>query len=123
MNLLEQLTALVTLIADLQTKLADAQAAADELAKAKYDEGFAAGVASVSGNADKIYSQAELDAKIAEAMLPVQEQVAALQAQVDGFPQMLADKMAEFKAELSAKYQEMLVVENNAETGFAELLK
>lgn len=91
--------------------------------KAKYDEGFAAGVGSVSSGNPKIYSQEELDAVV----IPMREQIAALQVEVDSIPSKIeaakSESIAAFKAELLAKYEEKQVVESQAETGFAELLK
>lgn len=128
MDLVKLLNDLVANIAALQSQLADAQASAQALADAKYKEGFDAGVASVQiPVSDKVYSQIELDAKIAEALLPLQTQIADLQAKVDAIPSALesakVEAVAAFKAELVVKYQEMQVVEEQAETGFAELLK
>ena len=124
MNLLEQLIALVASISELQAKLSDAQVAADELAKVKYEEGFAAGVASVSiPPSDKIYSQEQLDQAIALAVEPLKVQIADLQVLVDAMPSKIAEEVAKIKAELLAKYQELQVIESQAETGFAELLK
>ena len=107
MDLVQLLNNLVANIAALQAQLVDAQASADALAKAKYDEGFAAGVASV-GSGDKIYSQAELDAKVAEAVAPLNAKiveldakVVALQALVDGN----AAALVAFKLEVAAKLE------------------
>ena len=132
MDLLQLLNGLVANIAALQAQLVDAQASADALAKAKLDEGFAlgfeAGKASVViPPSDKIYSQLEVDQKISEAIIPLQEQIIVLQAKVDGFPLVLDQEKAAavlaFKAELLVKYEEKQVVESQAETGFADLLK
>lgn len=125
MDLVALLNSLVANIAALQAQLVDAQASADALAKAKYDEGFAAGVASVGGS-DKIYSQAELDAKIAEAVLPLNEKVASLEAKIveieAGIEVKVKDAVAVFKAELLAKYEAQQVAESEGETGFKNLL-
>lgn len=121
MDLVSLLNNLVANIASLQAQLADAQKAADDLAKAKYDEGFAAGVASV-GPGDKIYSQAELDAIV----LPLNEKIAALELTVNelsaSIPVKIAEAVAAFKAELLAKYEAAQVVESDVETGFKNLL-
>ena len=125
MDLVALLNGLVANIAALQAQLVDAQASADALAKAKYDEGFAAGVASV-GVSDKIYSQAELDAKIAEAVLPLNEKIALLDAKVLELEALVVSadaKLVEFKQMLLAKYEEAQVAESAVETGFKDLLK
>jgi hypothetical protein len=76
---------------------------------------------------DKIYSQADLDAAVAAAILPLQaeintlkEQIVALTASTEA---AVAAAIAGYKAELAAKYAEMQVIETASETGFAELLK
>lgn len=91
---------LVSLLNGLVAQLADAQKAADNLAKAKYDEGFAAGVASVPAN-DKIYSQAEVDSMLAVAVGGIQAQLSAVSAEL----QALKDTFAAFKAQELAKVQ------------------
>ena len=124
MDLVVLLNSLVANIAALQAQLVDAQASADALAKAKYDEGFAAGVASVGGG-EKIYSQAELDAKIAEAVAPLNVKIAELDAKVAELSAALvaeAGKLVAFKADLLAKYEAQQVAESEGETGFKNLL-
>lgn len=131
MDLVKLLNELVANIAALQSQLADAQASAQALADLKYNEGFEAGKASVVipevPVSDKVYSQAELDAKIAEAIMPLQAQITELQAKVDGMSAAIetakVEAVAAFKADLAIKYEAMQVVEAQAETGFAELLK
>lgn len=114
-------------IVALQAQLADAQVSADALAKSKFDEGFAAGVASVLPNVDKIYSQAELDQKVSEAVLPLQEQIVSMQAQLDAVPSVIDMKVGEalaaFKAELKAKYELQQVAETEGEVGFKSFLE
>lgn len=85
---------LLSLLNGLVAQLADAQKAADDLAKAKFDEGFAAGVASVPPPSDKIFSQAELDAAVAAAVAPVQAQLDGVVAELAG----LKEAFAAFKA-------------------------
>jgi len=117
------LTALQNLLAALaamQQQVVDAQALVDQA----YQKGFADGVASVpTPVSEKIYTQEELDAKIQEALFPVNEKVAALEAEVALVPQKVAEGVAAFKAELLAKYNELQVAETATEVGFAELLK
>ncbi len=126
MDLALLLNGLVASINELQAKLADANNAAQELANQKYEEGFAAGVASVPVS-EKIYTQAELDAAVQASVLPLQEQIVSLQAQVDGMQAQIDAKVAEamalFKADLLAKYEAQQVVESDSETGFKDLLK
>lgn len=107
MDLVALLNSLVANIAALQAQLADAQKAADDLAKLKYDEGFAAGVASVQPG-DKIYSQAELDAKVAEVVAPLTLKVEEQAAKIVQLEALVAEndaKFVAFKAELVAKLE------------------
>jgi outer membrane murein-binding lipoprotein Lpp len=103
MDLIKLLNDLVASIEALKAQLADAQAAADALAKTKYDEGFAAGVASV----DKGFTQADLDAAVASAVAPLSEKIAALQSQIDGIP----GQIQAAKDEIKAKALELLKTE------------
>jgi uncharacterized small protein (DUF1192 family) len=129
MNFLELLTSMVAQIGELQTALQDAQATADKLVKEAYDKGFADGVASVPpvGEDTTPFSQADIDAAVAAAVAPMNEQIVALQAEVEGLKaqieQVKSEAVAAFKAELLAKYEEMQVVESQLETGFGEMLK
>ncbi len=132
MDFLKVLQDMIANIAALQTALQDAEATLADAKKASYDEGFAAGVASVPvidppPASDKIYSQAELDAAVATAVVVVQAKVDELQAQVDSFPGVIdakiAEAMATFKADLLAKYKDLEVALQTAETGFEDLLK
>jgi len=124
MDILAQLQALVGLINELQAKLVDAEAALNESVKVAYDKGFADGVASVPPVvSEKIYTQEELDAKIQEALLPLQAKVAELEVVVSGIDQKIADGVAMVKSELLIKYNELQVAETAAEVGFADLLK
>lgn len=114
---------LLALLNGLVAQLADAQKAADDLAKLKFDEGFAAGVASVPVGSDKIFSQEEVDAMLKplqDELALVKEQVLALQGEIDT---KVAEAVAGFKAELLAKYEAQQVVESDSETGFRDLLK
>lgn len=124
MDILAQLQALVGLITELQAKLVDAESALAESVKAAYDMGFTDGVASVPPVvSEKIYTQEELDAKIQEALLPLQTKVEELEVVVAGLDQKVADGVAMVKAELLAKYNELQVAETASEVGFADLLK
>lgn len=99
---------LLDLLNGLVAQLADAQAAADALAKAKYDEGFAAGVASVQTG----FTQADIDAAVKAAVDPLNAQVALLQASVDGIPaQLEAAKVAVKSAVLDLVKSEELDLE------------
>jgi hypothetical protein len=119
---MSKIAEILVLIADLQAKLADVDAFVAAEKQASYDKGFADGVASVvvPPPSDKLYSQEELDAKIQEAVLPLQAKIAELEVVVAGIDQLVADKMAAFKAELLVKIQELDALEDSA---VAELLK
>lgn len=128
MDLVQLLNDLVANIAALQAQLTDAQASAQALADAKYKEGFDAGVASVvPPSTDKIYSQAELDEAIAMALVPVNQQIAGLQAQIDNFQAQLEQEkqaaVVAFKADLLAKYQAAQSAETEIEKSIEDLLK
>lgn len=121
---------IIELLKSLKEKLEQAELLIEEVSKKKYDEGFAAGVASVQVGSDKIYSQAELDEKLKplqDKVLELEGSVVELKAKIDAFPQVLEEAkvkaVADFKADIAAKYAELQVVESQAETGFAELLK
>lgn len=126
--LFEQLKATIT---DLQLKLADTDAAIVEAKKAAYDEGFAAGVASVViPPSDKIFSQEELDAAVMAAVAPVQAsldealvKIADLETKVGEIDMKVAEAVAAMKADLLVKYEEQQVAESVGEVGFADLLK
>lgn len=90
---------LVQLLKDLATKLAEVEALLAAEKQASYDAGFAAGVQSASGN-DKVYSQAEFDAKLAEALSPVLAQVEELKAQVQKASELVAKYDAAIQAEI-----------------------
>lgn len=129
MDLITLFNLLQQTIADLQAKLMDAQAALDLEKKASYDLGFADGVASVPVQpiSDKIYSQAEFDAKLAEGLSTMQLELDGVKAQ---FEALKGSVDAQIKSavdaklgELKAAYDSMLVIENQAETGFGDMLK
>lgn len=103
---------LIQLLQGLQQQIADAQAAAEKLAKENYDKGFADGVLSV-GNGDKIYSQVEADALIAAAVTPLSEKVAALQVQVDGIPGLISDAVFKAKSDVLAAVLELVKSEGD----------
>lgn len=133
-NIVELLQNLVSTINNLQQQLADAQAAVNQVAQDSYNQGFAAGAASVTPPpSDKIYSQVELDAAVQAAVDPLNQQImvlngqiASMQAQIDSIPQQIADAvnaaMSDYKAQLKAAYEAQQVVESTSETGFAALL-
>lgn len=119
MDLLQLLQDLIANLADLQAKLADAEASLAAAKQASFDEGFAAGVASVPVSGDLKFSQADLDAAVAAAVGPLNDQIAAMQAQLDGVPGQIADAVSALKAELAQKYADALV----DDIAFADLLK
>lgn len=91
---------LLALLNALAAQLTDAQKAADELAVAK----FAEGAASRQGEVDALKAEIEalksndpLQVQLDQALARVAELegvVAAMQAQIDGFPQLVADAVA-----------------------------
>ena len=111
MDLLKLLQDLLASISVLQAQLADVPAALEAAKKASYDEGFAAGVASVPppASSDKIYSQAELDIMLE----PLKAKVAELQAQVDQIPSLVDAAVKDAKAGFLASMKdiELKVVE------------
>lgn len=138
MDIIALLNDLMAKMAALQSALADAGAAADQIAKESYDKGysvgldkgFADGVASVPSGpppSDKIFSQEEFDAKLAEALQPIKAELEGVKADLESvkasFEQEKANVVAAVKADLLAKYQEMIAQEQQAESGFGELLK
>lgn len=95
--------------------------------KASFDEGFAAGAASVGS--DKIYSQAELDEKIAPLMTEIEQlkvEIVTLKGEVSSMPEKLemakGEAVEKFKAELLEKYTAEQSAESESEKKFAELL-
>jgi hypothetical protein len=125
MDLIQMLNDLVLKISDLQAKLADAQMALDEQIKIAYDKGYNDGVASIPAPvpSDKIYSQEELDAIVQSALEPVNAKVAELEVIVAGIDQKVADAVAQMKADLMVKFQELKAKEDGIEVEFEELLK
>jgi hypothetical protein len=112
---------------DLAAKIQDAANSLNAEKQKSYDEGFAAGVASVGPANDKIYSQEELNQKISEEVQLLQGQIDLLNskvAELEAVPAVdveavKAEAKAELKAELKAKYEAQQVAESLGETGFA----
>lgn len=96
---------LLQFLKDLQAQILAAEALLASEKQAAYDAGFAAGVGSVTGG-DKIYSQAEFDAKLAEIVLPIQEELSVVKAEVEV---LKAEVMK--ASELVAKYDAALMAE------------
>lgn len=123
----------------LTAQLADTEAAVNEAKLAAYNEGFAAGQASVS--TDKIYSQEELDQKVLEAVdaakaemassleasqakvAELELKVADLEAVVAGMDAKIAEAIAAFKADLLAQFEAQQDQESAGESMFKDLLK
>ncbi len=120
------------LLAKKEDALAEASAYEEQSAqydielKAAEDKGFDLGIAQAGVPAgDKIYTEADLQAEkailqaqidsLAAVKLELQNKVAELEAAQDF-------KVAQFKAQLKSKYEELQVIESQAETGFADLL-
>ncbi len=149
-NIIVLLESLSATINELQVKLADANAAMEEIKavsfesgkvvgieegkvlgfedgkKAGYDEGYAKGFEdgkALGGNGDKIYSQAEVDLMIA----PLNEKIASLEAEVqaikDSIEGLKVEAVNAFKLEIKAKYDEAQVAESQLESSFSDLLK
>lgn len=126
---LSKIAEILVLIADLQAKLADVEVFVAAEKQLSYEKGFADGVASVPvvPPSDKLYSQEELDAKLAEALLPLNDKIVELEKKIEELTLAVdaakVEAVALFKAELAAKYEELQVAETAAEVGFGELLK
>lgn len=123
--LLSQVGQLLPMTEELKAKVAEAEAAASELAQLKYDEGFAAGVASVTPPAsEKIFTQEELDAKIQEALSPLQTKIADLENVVANQDAVIAQKVEEGIAAFKVKVKEAFLAQQASETqSESELLK
>ena len=76
---------------------------------------------------DKLYSQAELEAKIQEAIAPLQTQVSQLQIEIESIPAKIElakiDAVAQFKSEFLEKYKAAQEQELQIENSIQELLK
>lgn len=108
---LTALQSLLAALAAMQQQVVDAQALVDQA----YQKGFAEGVASVQVPvSDKIFSQAEVDQMLADAVAPLQKKVEELEAIVAGFDQKVADALALFKADLLLKVKEVDAIEDAA---------
>lgn len=94
--------------------------------KAAEDKGFDLGIAQAGVPAgDKIYTEADLQAELAikQALIDAgSEKIVALEAKVVELENAQDFKVAQFKAKLKSKYEELQVIESQAETGFADLL-
>lgn len=110
MDVLALLQGLLSQLSALQAQLADAEAALAAEKKAAYDLGFSEGVASMQS--DKIYSEADLQAKLAEAVLPLQVKIQELEAALVGIDEKVAQEIAKVKAELLAKLKEIDAIED-----------
>lgn len=128
-DLVATIAALKSQLEMLEKQSVDAKLELDKVAKESYDKGFADGVASVPPPpiSDKIYSQSEVDQIMKEACGPLEEKVAGLEKELDlvkaNIQHQIDQAVNSMKAELLEKYEAMLVVEKQAETGFADLLK
>lgn len=132
MGVLEQVEALKLQAEQVAQGVSAMKLSIEEFGKAQFDLGFEEGLkqAGQAGGSDKLYSDAELNAELQ----PLKDKIAALEvreqellakvAEVESsVPGKIAEALVAFKAELLAKYEEKQVVESQAETGFAELLK
>ncbi len=127
-KLIDSLATALTQIAELQAQAQDAQVLLDIEVKKAFDAGFAAGVASV---ADKVYTQAELDAAVVAAVTPVQAELEVVKAELEALKvdvdvkitEAVASAVSALKAQLKAAYDAQQVAETEGETGFAKLLE
>lgn len=115
MDIINLLNQLQTEIAELQAALADGEA----FAKAQYDAGFAAGVASVT--APDV--QAQIDAAVAAAIEPLNNAIAALQEQVDKIPAIMQAATLAENARVMAIVSEAEVVVNEKMDKLAAAVK
>lgn len=138
---------------EIGLKVDEAQAGLEVEKQASYQKGYEDGKASVvlpePGTGEKLFTQEDMD-RVAE--IAKQEKLMEIQPQLDQLTSDLAAAKAEidvlkaeleaikadvqnqvalgvdagiaaFKAAVKAKYEEMQVVESQAETGFADFLK
>ncbi len=116
-------------IAELQTKLADAEAETTKLADEKYSEGYRQGKADgeAGGGSDKIYSQEELEAAVAGAVAPLNEQIAALAVRVEelekGQVEVAKNAVEAFKMSMKAAWEALEGKETAAEAEFAQMFE
>lgn len=126
MDLLAMLQGLISQLASLQSALADAQAQLDTEKKASYDEGFAAGVASVPATPGG-FTQEQVDAAVLMALEPVKAELEGVKAELEAVKSSMQSSIdaavAAVKADLLAKYKEMEVAIQSTEVGFEDLLK
>lgn len=101
---------LLETLATLQQQAIDAKLLVDQA----YQKGFDDGVASVAIPVDKIYSEEELQAKIAEAVAPLQKKIEELETLVAGVDQKIAEAIAAFKTDLLVKVKEVDAIEDAA---------
>lgn len=97
--------------------------------QAKYDEGFAAGKASMGGEGDKLYSQAELDAivgPINESLVAKEGQITQLQSDMDllraGIDAQVSAKVGEEIGKVIAEFDAQQSDESAKEGAFREFL-
>ena len=109
------------MIAQAQDRVIELEALKSTIAaelQEQYDAGFSAGAASVGS--DAIYTEEQLQAKISEAVLP-------LQAQIEEFPNQIQTAVeqakVELKAELLADYEAAQASESSIEAAFLSKLK
>lgn len=132
-----ELSKVDTVKLELQDKIASVDLIPGEVEtekKASYDKGFEDGLAQAgqAGGPDKIFSNEEMEAELAPLRAEIADLKAAaevattekaeLQAKVDEIPALKDQAVAEFKADLLAKYEAQQVAETDGETGFKALL-
>jgi L-lactate utilization protein LutC len=122
-QLQEMLKALSNSVSGFDAQIAAMQSAVDAIVEAVKEPGDG----TVVTPSDKIYTQVDLDSAVNAAVLPLQAEIDQLKGQISevnaGVDERVAKGFADLKAQLAAAYAEKQVVETQAETGFAELLK
>lgn len=127
MDIIAMLQDLVAKMSALQASLVDAQASLEVEKKASYDEGFAAGVASVPVVTGGGFTQEQVDAAVSAAIAPIQAELDGVKEELEAVKASLQPSIdqavAACKADLLAKYKEMEVALQATEVGFEDLLK
>ncbi len=65
-----------------------------------YQKGLADGSASVGGNPDLKFSQADLDKAVSDAVGPLNDKISAMQIEIDGMPSKIDEAVKAVKADL-----------------------
>jgi hypothetical protein len=126
--IMDQIDALVSDASKVVQGASDMKSAVGQYGQEQYNKGWdeAMAQAGSSGSTDKIYSEAEMNAIIAQTQAPLNDVIAQKQSIIDGIEGQVANAKAEalaaYKAELKVKLLEAQAAENAAESSFASLL-